>query len=157
MNRSARSVLVVSFSLLAVLGSIEPVLGQSSTGSPPASSDADLQTLRQRTAEFWAARIAGDYEAQWRLLEPRWRGRITATEYAADQGGGRYLAYQVEDATVKGLFATVKVRVLVQQILPPNAPRSAAPQTVVVDDGWIRIGGVWYRRLEDGAPQTAKP
>ena len=76
---------------------------------------------------------------------------MTAQEYAQAPIGGRYLAYQVEGASVQGLFATVKVRVLVQQILPISGRSPAlAPQAVIVEDGWIRIAGTWYRRLEDG-------
>jgi hypothetical protein len=118
--------------------------------SAPTASEADVLALRERAAAFWAARVAGDVQAQWHLLEPRWKGRMTAQEYGSDLTGGRYLAYQVEAATVDGLFATVKVRVLVRQELPPAAAaRRLPPQVAIVDDGWIRIGGVWYRRLDE--------
>jgi len=121
--------------------------------SAPIASEAEILTLRERAAAFWAARVAGDFDTQWQYLEPRWRGRLTAEEYASDlKGGGRYLAYEVEGATVKGYFATVKVRLLVQQVLPPSALGRvrASPQATVVEDGWIRIRGVWYRRADDG-------
>jgi hypothetical protein len=123
----------------------------------PLGSEADIQTLRQRAAEFWAARVSDDPDAQWKLLEPRGKGRLTAREYGAEPGGGRYLAYQVEGATVNGIFATVKVRVLVQLILPPSAAIRTPPrQVTIVDDGWIRIGGVWYRRLDQADNEAAQ-
>ena len=160
MRRSVRALGGVGLVLLAVVGWAASVPGQSSSASSaPMASEADVLVLRERAAAFWAARVAGDPKAQWELLEPRGKGRITAQEYGADPGGGRYLAYQVEDATVSGLFATVKVRVLVQQLLPPSASRPfVPPQATVVNDGWIRIGGVWYRRLDDGgrAPFQAR-
>jgi len=138
-----------------------PVQAPSVTSTPaspaPLGSEADIQTLRQRAAEYWAARVAGDPDAQWKLLEPRGKGRLTAREYGSEPGGGRYLAYQVEEATVKGVFATVKVRVLVQMILPPSSTiRSAPRQVTIVDDGWIRIGGVWYRRLDQTGNEAAQ-
>jgi hypothetical protein len=152
MRRSVRALLAAGLVSLEVVGSAASVPGQTSpTSSAPLGTEAEVLTLRERAAAFWAARVAGDAQAQWQLLEPRGKGRITAQEYGADPGGGRYLAYQVEDATVDGFFATVKVRLLVQQILPPSSARKIVPpQATVVDDGWIRIGGVWYRRLDDG-------
>ena len=49
-------------------------------------------------AAFWAARVAGDPKAQWELLEPRGRGRMTPLEYVPGPGAMKYLAYQVETA-----------------------------------------------------------
>jgi hypothetical protein len=123
----------------------------STAQSGPAASSGDVDTLRERAAAFWAARVARDPQIQWELLEPRGRGR-TAPEDFAGQGGG-YLAYQVEGATVNGYFATVKVRVLVQLVLPSGGP----PRLVssVLDDRWIRVGGVWYRAFDD-SPQGAE-
>jgi hypothetical protein len=121
--------------------------------------EAEVLALRERAAAFWAARVDGDFETQWQFLEPRWQGRMTAAEYGLDLTGARYLAYQVEGATVNGFFATVKVRLLVQQILPLSAVgrTRGSPQATVLGDGWIRIGGVWFRRLDDGgaAPSQA--
>ncbi len=158
MRRSVRALLAAGLVVLDVVGCATSVPGQSSSASSaPTASEADVSTLRERAAAFWAARVAGDPEGQWQLLEPRGRGRITAQEYAAAPTGGRYLAYQIEGATVNGLFATVKVRLLVQQILPtPAASRPLPPQAVVVEDGWIRIGGVWYRRLDDGGSRPTE-
>ena len=151
--------LFLSFGLVASLSAVDISRAQSgSSSSAPAPSDAEMTELKERAAAFWAARVAGDAETQWKLLEPRGRGRMTAQEYAPTPTGGRYLAYQVEDASVKGLFAMVKVRVLVQQILPTSAGRSQrlAPHASVVEDGWIRIGGTWYRRLDDGQKSPAE-
>jgi len=125
--------------------------------APLATGDA--QILRERAAAFWLARFAGNSQGQWELLEPRGRGRLTAQEYApAIDGSGRYLAYEVGDATVNGYFATVKVRVLFQPILPSG--HRIAPSAVVIDDRWVKIGGVWYRTMDDdgqGPPQGARP
>jgi hypothetical protein len=126
------------------------------------ASEAEVLALRERAAAFWAARVAGDFEAQWQFLEPRWKGRMTAAEYGSDLTGGRYLAYQVEGAAVKGFFATVKVRLLVQQVLPLSAAgrTRVSPQGTVVEDGWVRIGGVWFRRLDvagEELSETGRP
>jgi hypothetical protein len=159
MRRSGRAMLAAGLVLLGTLGWAVGVPAQnSSPSSAPLGSEADVLALRERAAAFWAARMAGDAQTQWQLLEPRGKGRITAQEYGAEPQGGRYLAYQVEDATVKGFFGTVKVRMLVQQILPPSQARHSTPgpQATVVDDGWIRIGGVWYRRLDAGGNEPVE-
>jgi hypothetical protein len=157
MTRFVRA-LFLSLGLLASLSSIDISRAQSgSSSSAPTSSEAEMTELKERAAAFWAARIAGDAETQWKLLEPRGKGRVTAQEYAQAPTGGRYLAYQVEGATAQGFFATVKVRVLVQQILPASGPsRPLAPQAVMVEDRWIRIGGTWYRTLDDGQKSAAE-
>ena len=134
---------------------------QSASTAPPSASAPDAETLRQRAAAFWAARVAGDYNAQFDLLEPRGRGRMTAGELAGGRGSVKYLAYQVEDATPSGFFATVKVRLLVQPILPATMPNAATrripPQVSVIGDRWVRVGGVWYRSLEQDEAGPAAP
>lgn len=128
----------------------------SPSGAP--SSEAEVSALRERAAAFWAARIAGDAETQWQLLEPRGRGRMTAQEYATPPTGGRFLAYQIDGAVIKGLFGTVKVRVLIQQILSTPGPSQppSTPRAVIVDDNWVRISGTWYREMDDSAKTQGK-
>ena len=116
--------------------------------SASAVSASDVERLRERAAAFWAARVAGDPNAQWELLEPRGRGRLTPLEYVPGPGALKYLAYQVENATVDGYFADVSVRILVQPILPAARKAKIGPSGTVVKDRWVRIGGTWYRSLE---------
>jgi len=142
------------------------VFGAVAWGAPAAAQSAsepgsgvsgggEVQALRERAAAYWAARMAGDDKVQWELLEPRGRGRVTAQEYAAERRGLRYLGYQIETATIEGYFATVKVRLLFQALALQLA--GVAPQTVLMDDHWIRVGGAWYRQLDDRRPQKAEP
>jgi len=123
---------------------------QDASSTPPASEVAgdDVERLRERAAAFWAARVAGDPKAQWDLLEPRGRGRLTPLEYVPGPGAMKFLAYQVENATVSGYFADVSVRLLVQPILPATRQAKVGPSSTVVTDRWVRIGGTWYRSLE---------
>jgi hypothetical protein len=141
LTRSAAAALL-SLSLLTWAGS---VASQGTSGAPTASAD-DVQVLRDRVATFWAARLAGDPSAQWGLLEPRGRNRLSAQEYGGNRNAVRYLAYQVEDAAVDGYFAVVKVRLMFQPILPSG--RRVGVQSSLAEDYWIRIGGTWYRRLD---------
>jgi hypothetical protein len=151
MNRPMRTLMVVALAMLEVVGCVASAPAQSTpASSAPLGSPADIQALRERAAAYWAARLAGDLRTQWELLEPRGSGRLTAEEYGAGRSV-RYLGYQVEDATVRGFFATVKVRVLFQPNLPPSASSRVVPPMVsVAADGWVRIGGIWYHSLEEG-------
>jgi hypothetical protein len=148
--------LVMTTALSAIFIAPWATPGASQGSSPPpasaAASSEDVQALRERVAAFWAARLAGDSKVQWDLLEPRGRGRLTMQEYASDRGAVRYLAYQVEDATVTGYFAVVKVRLMLQPILP--SARRVGVQTTIAEDRWVKIRGVWYRRFgeEESAP-----
>jgi hypothetical protein len=146
--------------LLSVLAGLPGcAVTQDAARTPPVSEGAvaasegtvaasDVERLRERAAAFWAARVAGDPKAQWELLEPRGRGRLTPLEYVPGPGAMKYLAYQVEDATVNGYFADVSVRILVQPILPTARKAKIGPSGTVVKDRWVRIGGTWYRSLE---------
>lgn len=146
-----RGLTVVALTALAALGWEASAVAQtSSAGAAPLGSKADVEALRERAAEFWAARVSGDFQAQWELMEPRGKGRITSQEYGEGRGGLRYLAYQVEGVTITGFFAQVNVRVLVQPVPPSSTGTRVPAQAAIVDDGWVRIRGVWYRRLEEG-------
>jgi hypothetical protein len=150
--------LVAIMAGLVALGVVEwaaPARAESTSAAARVVSGGEVQTLRERAAAYWAARMAGDDKGQWELLEPRGRGRLTPQEYGAERRDLRYLGYQVEEATIEGYFATVKVRLLFQ----PSVPRlSRIPvQTVLMDDRWIRVGGAWYRQLDDRQPQRLEP
>lgn len=134
----------------------EPAAAVTTPPAAPVVTAAEIQTLRERTAAFWAARVANDQVKQWELLEPRGQGRVTALEYAGVPRAVKYIAYQVEDATVRGYFATVKVRLIVQPTLPTANQRQVPPAAVVIDDKWVRVRGTWYRSLEqeEGGTQT---
>jgi hypothetical protein len=126
-------------------------------GAPPAAAkpEEQAQALRERAAEYWAARMEGDDKTQWELLEPRGKGRVTAQEYAAGRSGVRYLGYQIEDAAIDGYFAIVKVRLLFQPILPRMT--SVPVQTVLMDDQWVRVAGTWYRQLDERQAPKLEP
>ena len=132
-----------------------PVSNETGLAAPAAASEGQVQTLRERAAAYWAARMQGDDKAQWDLLEPRGKGRVTAQEYAAGRQGVRYLGYQIEDAVVDGYFAIVKVRLLFQPIL--QRMTGVPVQTVLMDDQWVRIAGTWYRQLDERQAPKREP
>jgi hypothetical protein len=118
--------------------------------------------LRQRAAEYWAARVARDYRKQWELSEPRLKGRTTPEEYGAGKGAIQYLGYEVGDASINGSFASVQVKVI-GRITLPNSRAQPVTRTSSVPDAWIKVEGIWYRRADQpespggppGAPSGA--
>ena len=158
MRQLLRKLAVTGTVVFLMVAGTSLALAQETQGTPASRGEArgDVQTLRARAAAFWAARVARDFRAQWELLEPRVKGSTAPEDYSAGRGAVRYLAYQVEDAIVNGPFATVKMRVLAQPATAALAGRRIVPQATLVDDPWIRVGGIWYRRLESeesGPPQ----
>lgn len=154
MNR-ARGVIAMALVTVSAVGCAAQARTDGAPAAAPVASDTQVQTLRQRAAEYWAARMSGNDQIQWELLEPRGRGRMTPQEYATERTGVRYLGYQVEEAVINGYFATVKVRVLFQPIL--QRMTNVAVQTVLLEDQWIRVGGTWYRQLDERQPQRRDP
>jgi len=144
----ALSVLAPSGSVFAQNPGANQAAPAAATSAAEATQSADIDNLRSRAAEYWAARTTGDSTKEWSLLEPRGRNRMTPREYTSGRTV-KYLAYQVEDASVDGYFGTVKVRVLFQPFLP-SAPRQVNPAAVVVEDQWVRIKGTWYHSADQG-------
>jgi len=153
--------------LLAVLLAALPVLGlgfgmaaAQSTGPAPVPGGGtppdEILSLRQRTAEYWAARIARDYRTQWALSEPRLKGKMTPEEYGAGKGAIQYLGYEVGDARINGAFAVIDVKVIAKVTI---ARRPAEPlvRTAKVEDGWVKVDGIWYRRADQPEPSGAGP
>lgn len=125
-----------------------PAIAQ--TSASPAAQSSEVDALRQRVASYWAARVARDSAAFWRLVEPRAQGRMTAEEYASQGSSVTYTGYRVEEATINGNFATVKVRVVGIPQLPLTRARGTAtgPHAALIDDEWVRVRGVWYRVVD---------
>jgi hypothetical protein len=126
--------------------------GTGAAGAPAGgpAEDAAL-VLRQRVAEYWAARVAKDYRTQWELSEPRLKGRMTPEEYGAGKGAIHYLGYEVGDAKIDGAFASVDVKVIAR-IMLPRRPTEPLVRTGTVEDGWVKVAGLWYRRVDQPEP-----
>lgn len=138
--------LALSAWLLGASGvAVAQTQGASSEGTKPTEDETLL--LRQRAADYWAARVARDYRAQWELTEPRLKGRITPEEYAAGKGAIAYLGYEVGDAKIDGHFATVQVKVIARISLPKSQAKPVL-RAVTVPDAWVKVEGVWYRRSD---------
>ena len=152
-----RGLAVIATGLVAFVGTgcSAPVQRESVPPAAVIAPEQQLQTLRERAAAFWAARMEDNEKGQWELLEPRGKGRVTPKEYASERKGVRYLGYKIEDATIEGYFATVKVRLLFQPVLQRMV--SVPVQTVLLDDQWIRVAGTWYRQLDDRQAPRREP
>lgn len=152
-----RGVTVIAVGLVALGAAGCAASAPKESVSAPAAvpAEAQVQTLRERAATYWAARMQGDDKTQWDLLEPRGRGRLTPQEYGVERKGIRYLGYQIEEAAIDGYFAIVKVRLLFQPILQRMA--NVSVQTVLMDDQWVRVAGTWYRQMDDRQAPRREP
>ena len=159
MRRSACAVIAGLILALAVAsGSAQsqapPAAGPS---GPAATEDPSLAELKKRVLAYWEARVKRDYRAEYDLLEPRAKARISADEY----GRGRtvqYLAVQVEGAEQNGNFARVAVRLLVRVVPAIPARVQARTESTVLQDHWVLIGGAWHRSFEaDAGVRTPWP
>jgi hypothetical protein len=132
------------------------------TGTLPAQASAPSEeealAVRQRAADYWAARVARDYRVQWDLSEPRLKGRITPEEYGTGKGAIQYLGYEVGNAKIDGSFATVQVKVIARVTLPKSQAKPVM-RTATLGDAWVKVDGVWYRRADQpeasGRPPSA--
>jgi hypothetical protein len=137
--------------LLALgLAAAAPAAAQTPTGTANPAAASEVEILRQRVATYWAARVTRDATAFWQLIEPRGKGRMTAEEYAAQGASVKYTGYRVEEATIDGNFATVKVRLVGVPELPlmRSSASQSIPQASVIDDQWVRVRGAWYRVVD---------
>jgi hypothetical protein len=133
-----------------MLGIAGAVPGQAQ--GPAGAADPSLEQLKARVQAYWDARVKKDYRAEYDLLEPRERARVSPDEY----GRGRNLEYtaaQVESVERRGNFARVAVRLLVKVTFPTGAlgpVRTPTPRTqsALLDDYWVLVGGAWYRTEE---------
>jgi hypothetical protein len=148
-----RGVLGLALAVLALgLGAgVSTAQGTAPAPTPGTPAAPDELAVRQRAAEYWAARVAKDYRAQWELSEPRLKGRTTVEEYAAGRGAIQYLSYDVGDADIKGSFASVQVKVIARITLPGSKAKPVV-KTQTVPDAWIKVEGVWYRRADQESP-----
>jgi hypothetical protein len=60
-------------------------------------------------------------------------------------------------STANDHFAWVKVRLLVQPVVPSSPSKRIAPQVSVIGDRWVRVAGAWYRSLEQGQEEGQWP
>lgn len=109
----------------------------------------DENRLRERVAQYWAARMAGNPIADYGLLDPISRASIPIMSY-------RYAVnvkitdYAIKAIKIKGNFA--KVDVEFTSILPAGAlgagTKESDPKTDVVTLRWVWIDGEWYRAYD---------
>lgn len=141
------------------VGSAQAPAPSAARNGAPAADEQSLAELKKRALAYWEARVKRDYRAEYDLMEPRARARVSVDEY----GRGRnvqYLAAQVEGAERRGNFARVTVRVLIRVVAPmPGSRIEPRTEATAFQDQWMLIGGTWYRSadadLREGAPWPA--
>ena len=112
--------------------------------------------LRERAAQYWESRVAGDLVATYTLHEPAFRRAVTLTGFAQGRGVTKVLEYEILGARIEGELGivTVKMRSVVtySKLIKPVEPKWAE-----FEEQWARVDGEWYRkfRFPIGEPYPA--
>jgi hypothetical protein len=111
-------------------------------------TDAERKAkLVQRVEALWKARIAGDYDFAYEVFDFAYRAAIPKRNYVENVGAITYQSYSVEDVTVTGPEATVKMKAKYEMkptYLPSGKPIKLDPIEVELANTWVWVGNDWY-------------
>jgi hypothetical protein len=104
--------------------------------------------LEQRVNSLWENRIAGNYEPTYDMFDYAFKLATTKKTYLESVGVITYLSFSLNDISVKGNEAEVKVKVK-YEVKPTMLPMGGKPLTVPpveveFDTTWVWIGSDWF-------------
>ncbi|MGO9614120.1 MAG: hypothetical protein ACLPX5_13965 [Dissulfurispiraceae bacterium] len=107
--------------------------------------------LRERVNAYWKGMLDKDLRATYELHDPFYRARIPFNSYASQRGPMVYQAYTLENMTIEGNVAEVKIKVTydVPKLQMLGKETSIASKEVVAEDTYLFLDGTWYRRFVD--------
>lgn len=130
---------VALVALVALLGS-----GQTAPESQPSES------LRQRVAAFWEARLKGDELTAYQYEAYAYTGEMTATQYIQARSPAlKYMAYTIDTIEEQENEAQVTVKVQYQMSVPGMVD---LPLAMPIKERWVRFDNTWYRNLKSEKP-----
>lgn len=119
--------------------------GGGGASQDPARAEKDV---RARCAEFWNARLKGDWDRNYEMTEPRIKEEISQSDFKAQRGVIQYLGFTIEKVEINGNQATLTVKVEVKIEHPMVKGLKNPYMETMVKDQWLRIDGTWYRKYE---------
>lgn len=103
--------------------------------------------LEQRVKKLWDSRVAGNYKPTYEIFDFTFRAANTEEAFLNSSGNITYHSYTVDEITVNGVEANVKVKVKyeVKKIITPSGkPMSTPPVETSLENSWVWIGDDWY-------------
>jgi len=113
------------------------------TPTPPAQlQQSPEEALRARATQFWEARVKGDLAAQYDLLEPPARERVTLTGFYRSRSSVVFQSYKIQEVEAAGDEGWVTAMTTFRMNLPQVSRFGPWDQGTIMH--WIRVNGVWY-------------
>ena len=116
------------------------------------------EALRQRVAAYWEARIKGDTERAYELLDPAAREVISFTTYARRASQFIILNYRIEKISIEPNKKEAVVRVWRSFKIKPGAIPVRIDKVLEQStlSQWILVKGKWYMRYNLLPPPVIK-
>jgi len=107
--------------------------------------------LEERVKAYWDARVAGDFQAAFRLEEPG--TGVNEKEYLLRMAKGNILfrSYQTGEVSI-----TERDKAQVRLTLKYAIPGAPTPFESKLSDPWVKVDRQWYHRMPFKKP-TEKP
>jgi hypothetical protein len=114
------------------------------------STDARREArLRERVRAFWQGYVDGDFVAGFGMMDPFFRARTSAAQFASRVGQIDYSAFEILDEGIEVIDnrARVPVRITFEaKQLQIGAEIGTIPQTqMTIDDEWVWVDRDWYK------------
>ena len=104
------------------------------------------QIVEKRAAEYWQARIAGNYQSAYALSTPSYRQVRSAEQFKMQFGAGASVqAADVLKATCEPVKCVVKIKISVNAAL---LRLNMATIATHVDEIWLLEDGQWWRHQD---------
>ena len=116
------------------------------TGCAALAPATPEQIVEKRAAEYWKARIAGNYQSAYALSTPSYRQVRSAEQFKMQFGAGASVqAADVLKATCEPVKCVVKIKISVNAAL---LRLNMATIATHVDEIWLLEDGQWWRHQD---------
>lgn len=138
--------------------------GKGLSGLPEAThiNEAERKArLEQRVKTLWSYRVEGNFEPTYDMFDFAYKLATTKKMYVENVGVITYLSFSLEDVTVSGNEAKVKLKVK-YEVKPTMLPTGGKPLTVPpveieMENKWVWVGSDWYMVIAPAVgPQELK-
>jgi hypothetical protein len=114
----------------------------------PRHADRRERLVRRATA-FWRSYVDGDFAQGFRLMDPFFRARTSAEQFASRVGQIDYSAFEVLDdaigITENHAKVPVRVRFEARAFQVGDETGSIPPTETTVEDRWVWLDGDWFK------------